>query len=46
MKNMTMIGDEEGEQAVGEWIEEQMDNMTQEDWDRVFENLCNRKPPK
>ena len=41
-----MVGDEEGEQAVVKWIEEQMDNMTQEDWDRVFENLRNRKPPK
>jgi hypothetical protein len=46
MKNMTMDGDEEGEQAVSEWIQEWMDNMTQEDWARVRENLCNRKPPK
>ena len=43
---MTMDGDEEGEQAVSERIQERMDNMTQEDWDRVFENLRNRKPPK
>jgi len=46
MKNMTMIGDEEGEQAALERIQERMDNMTQEDWARVSENLCNRKPPK
>lgn len=41
-----MVGDEEGEQASYKWIEEQMDNMTQEDWERVFENLRKRKPPQ
>ena len=41
---MTMVGDEEGEQAVEERIEEHFDHMTQEDWDRVFENLRKSKP--
>jgi|TARA_B110000444_G_C18388099_1_gene387988 hypothetical protein len=43
---MTMVGDEEAEKAVMERIEEHMDNMTQEDWERVFETLCNREPPQ
>jgi hypothetical protein len=43
---MTMIGDEEGAKAVEERNQEHTYNMTQEDWDRVFENLRNRKPPQ
>jgi len=39
---MTMIGDEEGANAVMDAIQELMDNMTDEDWDRVIEDLRNR----
>jgi len=42
MDNMTMIGDEEGAKAVMDAIQEPMDNMTDEDWDRVIEDLRNR----
>jgi len=46
MNNMTMMGDEEGANAVVERILEYMDNMTQEDWDGVNENLRNLKQPQ
>jgi len=36
---MTILGDEEAAQKVIDFIQEEIDNMTEEDWEKAFDNL-------
>ena len=36
---MTIIGDEDAAQAVMDTIQKRIDNMTEEDWKQVIDNL-------